>query len=260
MKQVMYGTVSALALVLALSGAAKAHDHDYHSTNLAAIASAETGSWVAGNDASYTAVLGDNEIDGNAFSGATGAFNVGQNTSVNSAVQQSMAIAAVVNAPDSSDTTKDGANELGLAVADGDMFIGCNDACLMALGGSNEIEGGAFKNAIGAFQVLQSRSVNSGVSQAMAIGAVVNKDNDRDASPFGNQVALAASSLNAGVIGNTAGGTISLPDVFETANTNSITNGSFQNATGAFNVLQNASLNSSVQQGMAIGAVVNTAH
>jgi hypothetical protein len=254
----MYGTVSALALVLALSGNAKAHDH-HHSSTEAALAGAETGSWVAGNSAEYTAVLGDNEIDANSFAGATGAFNVGQNTSVNSAVQQSMAIAAVVNAPDSSDTTKEGSNELGLAVADGDMFIGCNDACLTALGGSNEIEGGAFKNAIGAFQVLQNRSVNSGVSQAMAVGAVVNADG-HDASPFGNQVALAASSLNAGVIGNTAGGTISLPDVFETANTNTITDGSFQHATGAFNVLQNASVNSAVQQGMAIGAVVNVAH
>jgi hypothetical protein len=41
------------------------------------------------------------------------------------------------------------------------------------------------------------------------------------------------------------------------SNTNTITDHAFEHATGAFNILQNASINSSVQQGMAIGAVVN---
>ena len=258
MKQVMYGTVSALALVLALSGTAKADEH-HHGSLEAAVSGAHTGADVVGNGAFYNAILGDNEIDQNAFTHATGAFNIGQNTSVNSAVQQSMAIAAVINT-DSSDTVKQGANELALAFVDGDMFVGCNQACLTLLGGGNEIEGYAFTNATGAFQVLQNRSVNSGVSQAMAIGAVINKDK-HDAQGFGNQVALAGSALDSDVVGNTAGGTLVLPNLFDSfTNNNVITDHAFTNATGAFNILQNASVNSAVQQGMAIGAVVNAAH
>ena len=98
MKQVMYGTVSALALVLALSGTAKAdNDHD-HAKSEAAISGSFTGAGVVGNDAVYNAILGDNEIDENAFTHAKGAFNIGQNASINSSVQQSMSIGAVVNA------------------------------------------------------------------------------------------------------------------------------------------------------------------
>ena len=258
MKQVMYGTVSALALVLALSGTAKA-DNDYHAKSEAAISGSFTGAGVVGNDAVYNAILGDNEIDANAFSHATGAFNIGQNASINSSVQQSMSIAAVVNT-DGSDTVKDGSNELALAVSGGFNFVGCNDACLTLLGGGNEIENAAFENATGAFQILQNRSVNSAVSQSMAIGAVVNTDGN-DAHAFGNQTALAVSVLGAGVVGNSAGGTLTLPNLFDSfTNNNVITDSSFEHATGAFNVLQNASINSSVQQGMAIGAVVNAAH
>lgn len=256
MKQVMYGTVSALALVLALSGTAKAHDH---TKSEAAISGSFTGAGVVGNDAVYNAILGDNEIDAYAFSNAKGAFNVGQNASINSAVQQSMSIAAVVNT-DGSDTVKDGSNELALAVSGGFNFVGCNDACLTLLGGGNEIENAAFEYATGAFQILQNRSVNSAVSQSMAIGAVVNTDG-HDANTFGNQTALAVSALGAGVVGNSAGGTLTLPNLFDSfTNNDVITDSSFQHATGAFNVLQNASINSSVQQGMAIGAVVNAAH
>ncbi|HKT18220.1 MAG TPA: hypothetical protein VJR47_09270 [Stellaceae bacterium] len=254
----MYGTVSALALVLALGGVAKANDH-HHAKSEAAIAGAFTGAGVVGNGAVYNAILGDNEIDDHAFTNATGAFNIGQNASINSAVQQSMAIAAVVNT-DGSDTVKEGSNELALAAAGGYNFVGCNDACLTLLGGGNEIENAAFEYATGAFQILQNRSVNSAVSQSMAIGAVVNTDG-RDANTFGNQTALAVSALGADVVGNHAGGTLTLPNLFDSfTNNNVITDSSFQHATGAFNVLQNASLNSSVQQGMAIGAVVNTAH
>lgn len=264
MKQIMYGTVSALALVLALSGVAKATDRDggyehQHTVNVVGIAGSHTGNWVAGNDAFLNAVLGDNEIDKNAFTHATGAFNIGQNASINSSVQQSMAIAAVINT-DSSDTVKPGANELALAISDGDSFVGFNDACLTLLGGGNEMQDQPFQYATGAFQILQNRSVNSGVSQSMAIGAVINKDG-RDPKAFGNQLALAASSLDSGVILNSAGGSLVLPNLFDSfTNNNVITDQAFEHATGAFNVLQNASVNSSVQQGMSIGAVVNASH
>jgi hypothetical protein len=256
MNKVVYGTVSALALMLAVTGAQAGPK----STTEAAFGVATADSAVAGNLGTYTAIFGDNEIDQQAFQNAKGAFNVGQNESINSAVQQSMAIAAVINTPDSSDTTKDGSNEVGLAVAHGGSLVTHNAAIIDLVSGHNEIENQAFQNAAGAFQVLQNHSLNSGVSQSMAIGAVISNDgrnpHDLDATPFGNQVSVAVSDLDAAVVSNAAAGVA----VATFANTNLITNQAFQNARGAFNVLQNNSVNSAVQQSMAIGAVVNVAH
>ena len=90
MKKVVYGTVSALALMLAATGA-QADDLQ------AALGVSATSNNVQGNAAALTASFGDNEIDRNAFGQAKGAFNVGQNESINSAVQQRMSIGAVVN-------------------------------------------------------------------------------------------------------------------------------------------------------------------
>jgi hypothetical protein len=248
MKKVVYGTVSALALMLAVTGVAKADDVQ------AALGVSATSNSVTGNAAALTATFGDNEIDLNAFGQAKGAFNVGQNESINSSVQQSMAIAAIINT-DSSDTVVGNGetNELGLAVSIGRSNVSGNAAVLDLVTGHNELENNAFGQSAGAFQVLQNHSLNSGVSQSMAIGAVLNNDRDHDASAFDSSASVAVSALSSTVSGNaalaTATGTFS--------NTNSITNNAFGQARGAYNVLQNSSINSSVQQGMAIGAVVN---
>ena len=252
MKQVVYGTVSALALMLAVTGAAKADDLQ------AALGVSATSNDVSGNAGVLTATIGDNEIDRNAFGQAKGAFNVGQNSSINSAVQQSMAIAAIINT-DSSDTVVGNGetNELGLAVSLGSSKVSGNAALLSLITGHNEIENNAFGQSAGAFNVLQNHSLNSAVQQTMAIGAVINNDGDRDASTFDSSASVAVSVLNGAVTNNltavAANGTIF-------SNTNSITNNAFGQARGAYNVLQNNSINSSVQQSMAIGAVVNRAN
>jgi len=247
MKQVILGTVSALALTLAVAGVAKA-DGD---GNLAVAASAASNG-VFGNWAVFTAVFSDNEIDRQAFQNAKGAFNVGQNQSINSSVQQSMAIGAVIS-NDSSDQVK-GDDQTSLALSGGFSAVAGNWALLDGVFGANEIENQAFQNAKGAFNVLQNRSVNSGVSQSMAIAAIVSKDTDGDANPFEN-TALAGSRLGSVTAHNVAAGAV-VGTLFH-LNQNQITDNAFQNAAGAFNVLQNASINSSVQQSMAIGAVVN---
>lgn len=251
MKKVVYGTVSALALMLAATGA-QADDLQ------AALGVSAATSSVQGNAGVFTAIFGDNEIDNNAFGQAKGAFNVGQNESINSSVQQSMAVAAIINT-DSSDTVVGNGetNQLGLAVSVGSTKVNGNAALLDLVTGHNEIENNAFGQSAGAFQVLQNHSLNSAVQQTMAIGAVINNDGDRDASTFDSSASVAVSVLNGAVTNNltavAANGTIF-------SNTNSITNNAFGQARGAYNVLQNNSINSSVQQGMAIGAVVNRAN
>ncbi len=255
MKKVVYGTVSALALMLAVTGTAKADDIQ------AALGVSATSNEVSGNAGALVATIGDNEIDQNAFGQAKGAFNVGQNSSINSAVQQSMAIAAIINT-DSSDTVvgHGETNELGLAVSLGSSKVEKNAALLALITGHNEIENDAFGQSAGAFNVLQNHSLNSGVSQSMAIGAVLNTDRDSDqfaAGPFDSSVSVAVSALSAQVTGNAA---LAAASGTLFSNTNSITNNAFGQAKGAYNVLQNNSINSAVQQGMAIGAVVNRAN
>jgi hypothetical protein len=248
MKQVMYGTVSALALMLAVTGSASAAG-----TDEAALAASATGNIVFGNVGAFTAIFGDNEIDAMAFQYAKGAFNVGQNESINSSVQQSMAIAVIDQQNDSSNSLKSPVDQLGLAASVGLSDVSFNAAVLNLVTGHNEIENNAFQYATGAFQVLQNHSLNSGVSQSMAIGAVITSDKDGDTPVFGSQTAVALSALGSAVTGNIALGNA----VGTFSNTNLITDHAFQNAAGAFNVLQNSSINSSVQQSMAIGAIVN---
>jgi hypothetical protein len=252
MKKLVYGTVSALALMLAATGA-QADDVQ------AALGVSATSTTVTGNAGLFTATIGDNEIDQNAFGQAKGAFNVGQNSSINSAVQQSMAIAAIINSPDSSDTVVGNGetNQLGLAVSLGSSHVSGNAATIDLVTGHNEIENNAFGQSAGAFNVLQNHSLNSGVSQSMAIGAVINNDKDHDSTPFDSSVSVAVSALSGTVSGNLAAVAAS-GTLF--SNTNSITNNAFGQARGAYNVLQNNSINSSVQQGLAIGAVVNRAN
>jgi hypothetical protein len=248
MKQVMYGTVSAFAIMLAVTGGANAAG-----TDQAALAASATANIVDYNVGAFTAIFGDNEIDQNAFQNAKGAFNVGQNESINSSVQQSMAIAAIVQKNDSSDALQGRVDQLGLAASVGLSAVTYNYAVLNLVTGHNEIENHAFDNAAGAFQVLQNHSLNSGVSQSLAIGAVVTSDRDGDTPVFGNQTAVAIALLGSAVTGNSAIGNA----VGTFSNTNLITDHAFQHAAGAFNVLQNSSINSSVQQSMAIGAVIN---
>jgi hypothetical protein len=253
MKKVMYGTVSALALMLAATGIANAKYERDRTKDQVAIAFAGSDAFVGFNCAYATAVFGDNEIDRNAFGQAKGAFNVGQNESVNSAVAQSMAVAAVINSPDSSDTAPSGANQLALAGAGGHQAVIGNSATWTLATSHNEIEDNAFGQSAGAFQVLQNHSINSAVQQDMAVAAIVNNDQDSDSNNFANEASLASSQLSAAVAWNHVG--ISAVGSFR--NTNSLTDNAFGQAKGAYNVLQNASINSSVQQSMAIGAIVN---
>jgi hypothetical protein len=125
MKQVMYGTVSALALMLAVTGGANAAG-----TDQAAFAASATADIVDYNVGAFTAISGDNEIDEHAFQNAKGAFNVGQNESSNSSVHQNMAIAAIVQKNDSSDALKGRADQLGLAAFVGLSAVAYNYALL----------------------------------------------------------------------------------------------------------------------------------
>jgi hypothetical protein len=78
----------------------------------------------------------------------------------------------------------------------------------------------------------------------LAIGAVVMSDGDRDTPVFGNQTAVAIALLGSAVTGNASIGNA----VGTFSNTNVITDHAFQHAAGAFNVLQNSSINSSVSR------------
>jgi hypothetical protein len=250
MKKVVYGTVSALALMLAVTGVARAENDSIDGGNFAAAASLTANS-VSGNASALGLIKGDNEIDAFAFEHAAGAFNVGQNQSVNSSVQQSMSIAAVISR-DVSDSTQ-GDDQKALSASVGLSRVSGNRADLQDLDVANELEAHAFENAKGAFNVLQNESVNSGVSQSMSIAAIVSKD-DREPDAAFENAGIAVSVLASATTGNAAAFT-DLGAGFR--NTNQITDNAFRHASGAFNVLQNASINSSVQQGMAIGAVVN---
>src|SRR5690242_10410813 len=243
MTKILLGTVSALALTVAVSGMALARDHHDRDDNGAKSANAAAASVTVAsvdyNAAAGTLVTGENEIDDHAFSNAAGAFNVGQNRSINSNVQQSMAIAAVVG--------EQAREEGALAASVGADEVRHDATIFSAVVGDNEVEDHAFQGARGAFQVLQNRSINGNVSQSLAIGASVGDDGQNF-----NSGALSASVLDGSVSGN-----IALAAAV-TLGHNVITDHAFENAKGAFNVMQNASLNSNVQQSLSIGAVVNS--
>jgi hypothetical protein len=173
-----------------------------------------------------------------------------------------MAIAAQVNHTDRDDGAGDGdasttsvqAHANATATVTNDHAIG--HPVLIDIVGNNTIRDSAFTNAAGAFNVLQNASIQSTVQQGMAIAAIVNSDKDGDplaAFDLDHQVALSSAVLNATVTGNatTPGAGIGINA------SNTITNAAFQHAKGAFQVMQNQSTNSAVQQTMSISAVVN---
>lgn len=248
MKKVMYGTVSALALMLAVNGVAMA-DGRYDPTDSTGIAVGTSDSFVGFNSAAFTGIIGSNLIDKEAFQNAIGAFQVAQNESLDSSVGQSMAIAGVLGASADDNAT--------LAFAGGWSGVIANCAFFSGLVGTNLITDDAFQNAAGAFQVLQNESVTSAVQQDMAIAGVVTQP--PSGSGFEHNAAVAVSQLSSAVAGNSAfatlDGRLGHPAI---DGPNTITDSAFQDAHGAFQVLQNTSVNSAVQQSMAIGAVVNT--
>jgi hypothetical protein len=202
-----------------------------------------------------------NAINNVAFDHAAGAFNVLQNRSINSSVQQGLAIAAQVNNIDrdegatDNDTHVAGAKAVSIAAG---VVVGntTGDLVIDNLTGANTIQDNAFNHAAGAFNVLQNASLNSAVRQGMAIAAIVSRDNDGDplaAFDLDQQHALSTAVLSATVTGNTgsAGGFTNI------LASDTITNHAFDNAKGAFQVMQNQSVNSAVQQTMSISAVVN---
>jgi hypothetical protein len=258
MKQIMYGTVSALALMLAVHGVAKAQSSSFDEQSATAKVSGKA--TIQNNISDFSSIANSNQVEDNAFAHATGAFNVLQNQSINSAVQQGMAIGAVVNKdgngqPQSDNDTRAKVHLDGKVGGYGEDV---NSAFAATINGDNEIETNAFSNAAGAFNVLQNASTNSTVQQGMSIAAVINKGGDAFDDDPADLSAKAKVKLHASVKGNdsteaTINGGISLGD----GNGNSLEDNAFQHAKGAFNVLQNQSINSSVQQGMAISAQVN---
>jgi hypothetical protein len=245
MNKVLYGTVSALALMLAAHGVAQAQQTSSATATGAAAVQNNNSNGPFAN----TLIIdsgSNNLINDNAFDNAKGAFNVLQNQSINSAVQQGMSIAAIVNKAGTPDNESDSVAAVGLGTSVAGNFA--NNARIA--NNSNLITDEAFSHAAGAFNVLQDKAVNSAVQQAMAIGAIVNKGNglDDDAKILTANASVSETASN--VVNQAVGSSIASP--------NTINDDAFKNAKGAFQVLQNSSINSSVQQGMAIAATVNT--
>jgi hypothetical protein len=111
----------------------------------------------------------------------------------------------------------------------------------------NLIGGDAFGAASGAFQVEQNRSIGSSTGQNMKIAAVTD--------PGGSVASTVkiAASLNSSVTGSFV-----TNDAVGVAGDNDIEVGTFQAASGAFQVQQNNSENGSTQQNMAVAAVTAT--
>jgi hypothetical protein len=223
MKQTLYGTVSALALMLAAHGAAVAGDSN--------LANASTDVSITNDNASGIFSGVTNTINDNAFQDATGAFQVQQNNSVNSAASQNMAIGALNDRDDSTD----------VALATSTLTASNNSVKNSTVLGFNNIFNNAFSSASGAFQVQQANSIQSGDAQNMAIGAQVTGSRGR---PNGFATASTEITVNSPVnVTNVS--VIGFNDIF---------NDAFQNASGAFQVQQDNSINSLVSQNMAIGA------
>ena len=146
MKKMVFGTVSAVALLVAVHGVGNADTR--------------TSSNASGNDAIATIVHNRNNVE-DAFGGAEGAIQSQQNASINSAVSQNMSISASVGG--------------GSARADADTHsrVRGNGALLDAVDSRNSLHGDAFNGAEGAIQVQQNASINSSVTQNTAISASV---------------------------------------------------------------------------------------
>ncbi|HXZ00185.1 MAG TPA: hypothetical protein VEI03_09305 [Stellaceae bacterium] len=241
MNKIMYGTVSALALMLAVTGSAMAWEDPGHhdKTKATSLAAAGSDSFVGFNTAAFTDVAGDNQISDYSFQNAAGAFNVAQNESINSSVSQSLAVAAIIGSA---------SDETALAFAGGWSGAFFNHAFLSAVDEENTMSSYTFQKAEGAFNVMQNQSINSAVQQDLAVAAIV------DPPTFSKATAVAVSDLGSAVTGNCATGV----GIGGWHSANNLENFTFQDAKGAFNVLQNASVNSSVQQSLAVGAIVGS--
>jgi len=226
-KQILLGTVSAVALMLAAHGAAQAQSTSTTTTS--------------SNVATGVTVDTSNEIEAFAFKHFTGALQAQQNGSVNSSVSQNMAIDAFklrnvgvgfFSAATSTNTVSgNSATSSSVPAADSE-------------GTDNSIEDSTFKHAKGAVQVQQNRSINSSTGQNMDIDPISDRGGTAGFSfDTVSGTASLANTVNGNTItkGSVGGG-------------NSITDGAFKHAKGAFEVQQNNSINSSTQQNMAITA------
>src|SRR5258708_2068856 len=222
-KQILLGTVSAMALLLAAPGAVQAQSNSTTTTT--------------GNVASGVTVDTSNEIEAFAFKHFTGALQVQQKGSVNSSVSQNMAI----------DAFKLRGIGVGFfAAATSTNTVSGNTATNASIpsvdseGTDNSIEDQAFKHAKGAVQVQQNRSINSSTGQNMDIDPISN--------PGGGAGQVSATaSLTSNVNGNSAAGS-------SVSGSNTIDGGAFKHAGGAFQVQQSNSANSAAGQNMAVGA------
>ncbi len=208
-------------------------------------------STVTGNAANtnFTSKTGDvvdteNEIGGGAFKHAGGAFQVQQNGSMNSAVGQNVAISAVKETGAKTDATINAGATSTNTVSEN---VANPFSTVNSLGTDNDIDGGAFGHAEGAFQVQQNRSIDSSTGQNMKVTAVADPGGTVASSVSGT--AALTSTVDGGInfITNDPGHAVS--------GNNSITDGAFKRAAGAFEVQQNNSVNSSTQQNMAVVAL-----
>jgi hypothetical protein len=147
MKKMIFGTVSAVALLIAVHGVGNADT--------------STSSNVSDNDAIATVVHNRNSV-GDAFGGAEGAIQSQQNASINSATSQNMSITASVGGHGSS-----------RADADTRSRVRYNEAAFDKVDSRNSVGDDSFNHAEGAIQVQQNASINSSATQNTAISASV---------------------------------------------------------------------------------------
>jgi hypothetical protein len=225
MKHLMYGSVSAFALLLALHGAAKADATLSTSVTL-----------TAANPALGVLVDSANAIDDLSFFAAAGAFQVQQNNSVNSSASQNAAIDAR-----SLNHASIGVGQLNTALSANLNTV--NTALGVLVLSLNRITNDSFDAASGQFQVQQNQAVNSTTGQNSAITALVDSG-------------AGIGALQAGVAA--ASNTTTYNNASDTAviNTNAIDD-SFEGASGVFQIQQNASINSSTQQNVAVSSVAD---
>jgi len=224
MKHVMYGTVSALALLLAVHDGAKAD-----STLTTSVTATDV------NAAAAVLVDAANTIDDLAFFAASGAFQVQQNNSVNSVASQNAAIDAKAES-----FTVEVVAQANVGLSTG--LNADNVAEAVAVTSLNLIDGAAFGGASGAFQVQQNHAINGTTGQNLGISAI--------SDPFG---LVEVGQLSDATEDNTTFGNVATATLVTSANL--ITGTAFSAASGAFQVQQNNSINSSAQQDMTIAAI-----
>jgi len=176
-----------------------------------------------------------NTIDDLAFFAASGAFQVQQNNSVNSVASQNAAVDARAES-----LTLDIVAQVNIATSD--SLDAANPAVAVAVTSTNTISGNAFGAASGAFQVQQNQAINSVTGQNQGIGAI--------SDPGG---VVIASQI--GVAEQTNDTTDNVSTAVLVTNANLIAGAAFAGASGAFQVQQNASVDSSTQQNMAVSAI-----